>query len=210
MIGSLKSALAVPALYQLYQEAGGFFGARIKAIEALLPIRLGMRVIDIGCGPGHIVQHLPRGIDYVGFDIDAPSIAYARRRFGHLGRFCDTLFDAQAARACGPADVVMMNGVLHHLDDATAGETLATIAAALAPGGVLFTLDGVYRPGQNAFGKWLLDHDRGEYVRDSAGYRGLLDARFADVAMHLREDLSRLPYSFAIGIARDPRSGGVA
>lgn len=204
MIGGLKSALAVPALYQLYQEAGGFFGARVKAIAALITLRPGMRVIDIGCGPGHIVRHLPAGIDYIGFDIDGPSIAYAQRRFGHLGQFRDALFDASAAREFGPADVVMMNGVLHHLDDATADQTLATIAGALRPDGVLFTLDGVYRDGQNAFGKWLLDHDRGVYVRRIEGYTALLDAHFGDVAMHLREDLSRLPYSFAIGVARQP------
>ena len=47
----MKAILSHPALYQAYQNAGGFFGARIKAIADYLTLRPGMRVIDIGCGP---------------------------------------------------------------------------------------------------------------------------------------------------------------
>ena len=88
----MKHVLEFPALYQLYQEAGGFFGARIAAIRDYLAIPPRARVIDIGCGPGFIVRHLPDSIDYVGFDIDAPSITYARRHFGAQGRFEARLF----------------------------------------------------------------------------------------------------------------------
>ena len=71
--------LSHPALYQAYQAAGGFFGARIKAIADYLDMRPGMRVIDIGCGPGHILPYLPEGTIYNGFDIDETYIAYAQR-----------------------------------------------------------------------------------------------------------------------------------
>jgi SAM-dependent methyltransferase len=198
----VKHIFAVPALYQLYQEAGGFFGARVKAIADYLPFPRGARVIDIGCGPGHIVEHLPGWIDYVGLDIDEASIAFARNRFGNRGRFEARLFDAAAAAELGPADVVMMNGVMHHIGDEDLAATLGHIRSALKPGGVLFTLDGAYRPGQSRVAKWLLDHDRGVHVRDADGYRRLLDAQFSDVAMHVRDDISRIPYTFAIGVAR--------
>ena len=46
-----------------------------------------MPVIDIGCGPGHILQYLPEGTDYNGFDIDETYIAYAKRSFGISARF---------------------------------------------------------------------------------------------------------------------------
>jgi len=93
----MKAILSHPALYQAYQNAGGFFGARVKAIADYLALRPGMRVIDIGCGPGHILRHLPDGIEYTGFDIDEAYIAYARRSFGHLGTFHCRHFDAAAA-----------------------------------------------------------------------------------------------------------------
>lgn len=198
----MKQVLKHPAIYQLYQELGGFFGARVKAIRQYLPIQSGARIIDIGCGPGYIVRHLPQDIDYIGLDIDEPSIAYARARFGNRARFDTRFFDAAAVDDLGPVDIVMMNGVMHHIGDDDLAATLGHVKAALKPGGVLFTLDGAYVPGQSRIDKWLLDNDRGVHVRDAAGYRALLDGTFGDVAMHVRNDLSRLPYTFAIGIAR--------
>jgi len=55
----MRAILKHPALYQAYQTAGGFFGARVRAIADYLTLRPGMRVIDIGCGAGYILRHLP-------------------------------------------------------------------------------------------------------------------------------------------------------
>jgi len=198
----VKALLGHPALYQAYQNAGGFFGARVKAISDYLALRPGMRVIDIGCGPGYILRHLPEGVDYVGFDIDESYIDHARRAFGHLGQFHCRYFDAAAAREFRGADVVMMNGVLHHIDDGELQATLSNVRDALTPDGVLFTLDGCYRNGQSRIARWLLDHDRGEFVRDEDGYDRVLRGAFAKVDLAIREDYSRVPYTFIIGMAR--------
>ncbi len=201
MIG--KASLALPQVYQTFQELGGFFGARVKAIADYLPLREGARVIDIGCGPGHIAARLPAEIDYVGFDTDADYIAFAQRTFGGPKRaFHCALFDEARAKALAPADAVMMNGVLHHMSDADARATLSAIAAVLAPAGALFTLDGAYRTGQGALVKWLLDNDRGDHVRPAAAYADLLKSAFDEVTLHVRDDLSRVPYTYAICVAR--------
>ena len=105
----LKNVLAHPALYQSFQQAGGFFGARVKAIAAYLPLEGGERIIDIGCGPGFIVQHLPKSTDYIGYDPSAADISYAARRFGMRGRFVEGFFDTAAVAQHMPADVVMLN-----------------------------------------------------------------------------------------------------
>ena len=198
----MKALLGHPALYQAYQNAGGFFGARVKAISDYLALRPGMRVIDIGCGPGYILRHLPEGVDYAGFDIDESYIDHARRAFGHLGQFHCRYFDAAAAREFSGADVVMMNGVLHHIDDGELQATLSNVRDALTPDGVLFTLDGCYRNGQSRIARWLLDHDSGEFVRDEDGYDRVLRGAFAKVDLAIREDYSRVPYTFIIGMAR--------
>jgi cyclopropane fatty-acyl-phospholipid synthase-like methyltransferase len=198
----MKAILGHPALYQAYQRAGGFFGARVKAIADYLTLRPGMRVIDIGCGPGHLLHHLPEGIDYNGFDIDEAYIAHARRRFGHLGKFHCRHFDAAAAREFAGTDVVMMNGVLHHISDDDLRTTLSEIRSALRDDGVLFTLDGCYREGQSRIAKWLLDNDRGEFVRDQNGYDHVLRSVFKKVNLAIRDDYSRLPYTFIIGISQ--------
>lgn len=198
----MKAILNHPVLYQAYQNAGGFFGARVKAIADYLTLRRGMRVIDIGCGPGYILRHLPDGIDYTGFDIDPAYIAHAQRAFGHLGTFHCRHFDAAAAREFAGADVVMMNGVLHHIADADLRTTLADIRDVLNADGVLFTLDGCYREGQSRIARWLLDNDRGEFVRDHDGYDQVLRGAFGKVNLAIRDDYSRVPYTFIIGVSQ--------
>jgi len=198
----LKKLLESPSTYQLFQEAGGFFGARLKAIAEFLTLPPGTRVIDIGCGPGHILKYLPESVDYVGFDIDRPYIEHANRQFGGRGRFYCRLFDAAAAQEFGPADIVMMNGVLHHIADAELADMLASVRAVLRPGGLLFSLDGCHLPGQSGFRKWMLDNDRGAFVRDEAGYRAVLGRAFETVELHIREHYSRIPYTFVVGLAR--------
>ena len=194
----MKDILNAPSIYHLFQLAGGFFSARVKAISEYLDLRPGQRLIDIGCGPGHILPKLPRGVIYHGFDVDAKYIRFANHHFGHRGKFHCRVFDAVAANEFGPADVVLMNGVLHHLDDETLKETASAIRNSLRPGGFLFALDGVYVPGQNAIAKWFLDNDRGKFVRDEQAYRDLLVPLFDKSEFHIRQDLVRVPYSLII------------
>lgn len=198
----MKRLLESPTIYQLFQNLGGFFGARVKCIENYLDLKAGDHIIDIGCGPGYIVDHLPSGIHYLGFDTDARYIAHARRHFGHKGSFYCRPFDDACAKAYGPADVAMMNGVIHHLNDDVAAQILGSIRKALKPSGILFTLDGCFREGQSSITSWLLRNDRGANIRTEQGYRDLYRASFEDVTILIREDVSIFPYTFAIGLSR--------
>lgn len=200
---NLTSLLGAPQLYQAYQELGGFFRARLIGLERHLPMRPGDRIIDIGCGPGYIAHHLRDDIQYIGFDVDQRYIDFANRHFGNQRtRFFCRFFDNAAADKFGPADIVMMNGVLHHISDADVGPTLGSIARALKPGGRLFTLDGVFLDDQSPFARYLLNRDRGQYVRRQEGYRELLRPHFASVEDWVYNDISRLPYSFFISVCQ--------
>jgi hypothetical protein len=54
----LRQILEWPEVYQKFQEWGGFFGARLKAMNHYLPrLSPGATVFDIGCGPGHVLQY---------------------------------------------------------------------------------------------------------------------------------------------------------
>ena len=39
-----------------------------------------MNVLDIGCGPAEIIEHIPN-CNYYGYDIDKRSIAYAKKKY---------------------------------------------------------------------------------------------------------------------------------
>lgn len=203
-----SDVLALPQLYHAYQQLGGFFAARLRALEAYLPIEPGMRILDIGCGPGHIVDHLPPGVQYTGIDVDERNIAFARRNFGTKGKFLLGFFDEDLAAELAPLDLIMMNGVMHHIDDQELDRTLRNVKAALSPHGQLFTLDGCFAPGQPRIAKWLLENDRGEHVRSAPAYHKLLSASFDAVDLHVRDDLATWPYTFAIGVAGIASPGG--
>src|SRR5271166_5438641 len=184
----LKGLLRSPVIYQSFQEAGGFFGARVKSIAEFLAIEPGVSVLDIGCGPGYILNYISKNVHYVGYDIDQSYIDHANAKFGGRGRFYCRLFDATAVQELYPVDIVMMLGVLHHISDTELAGTLANVRSVLRPGGTLFSLDGCYCTGQSAFRKWMLDNDRGRFVRDEAGYRAVLGNVFEDVELHIREE----------------------
>jgi SAM-dependent methyltransferase len=194
----MKHFLDVAALYHAYQKLGGFFGARLKALDAYVDFSKVCRVFDIGCGPGHIAQHIPSHIEYIGFDTEPMYIDYANRRFGNRGRFFTRIFDQAVARDFGRPDLILMNGVLHHMDDAAVNAVVTDAAASLMEGGVFFTLDGCYTPKQNPISHYLMAHDRGEYVRPAAEYQALVARVFEDTRLFVRDDLSWVPYDFAI------------
>jgi trans-aconitate methyltransferase len=198
-----RQVLELPAVYQKFQEWGGFFGARLKAMRDYMPKpEPGATVYDIGCGPGHIVQNLTQPINYHGFDVDKSYIDFATRHFGQLGQFHLREFDDTAARTFGKADLIMMNALLHHLPDEHAARVLTDVRESLAAGGALFTLDGCLRDGQHPVARWMHRNDRGEHVRDEPGYRRVLERVFPSVEIHIREDLSWVPHTYCITVCR--------
>lgn len=194
----ITDILKHPTIYQSYQNLGGFHSGRVKALAEYVPMRGGERVVDIGCGPGFIVRDLPSNVTYLGFDTDERYIAYAKRKFGRSGRFFCQTFDRSAAAQHGPVDIIMMNGVLHHLSDDEVRETLPAIRAALGHGGRLITIDGCFVEGQSWIAKTLLKNDRGQYVRTKSHYESLLTGAFDRIEVHIENSLSRIPYTFIV------------
>jgi len=194
----MRQILTHPEVYQAYQVAGGFFGARLKAFRDYVDFSRVKRVFDIGCGPGHIVQYIPQGIDYIGFDTAERYIDYANVKWRGRGRFMSRPFDRSAVEAFGKPDLILMNGVLHHMDDETAVAVVKDAAEALGEEGVFFALDGCFRDGQSPIARYLLEKDRGEYVREAGGYDAIVRQAFPKTEVFVRDDLSWAPYTFAI------------
>src|SRR2546430_3077939 len=84
-------------------------------IELLAP-RAGERILDLGCGTGHLTAQIAaRGAEVVGIDSSVSMIAQARQNFPKL-KF--QLADARDFRFEAPFDAVFSNAALHWVREA--------------------------------------------------------------------------------------------
>ena len=200
---ALSSILDTPLVYLTYQYIVGGIRARARCIREHVPTRPGQRVLDIGCGPGYVAGWL-KDVDYIGLDTDPGYIAYAGKRYASKGRFfCELMTDEFLTRH-GAFDYVLMNGVVHHLDDPTVHEVLRLSHKALKPGGVLVTLDGYYADQLHPIARFLLDRDRGRFIRRIDEYLALARKVFPDVRSYDHPDYFRVPYTTLIMECRRP------
>jgi SAM-dependent methyltransferase len=154
---------------------------------------VGMTVLDIGCGPADILAYLD-DVDYVGFDISQSYITQARRKFKNKGRFHCKYLETSDLNDVKPVDVVLALGVLHHLDDKTAVEVIQLALKALKPGGRLLTMDPCIDPMQNPIARFLALLDRGQNVRNKAGYESLVNKVFESFRVEVRHR-AWIPYT---------------
>jgi 2-polyprenyl-3-methyl-5-hydroxy-6-metoxy-1,4-benzoquinol methylase len=155
---------------------------RVRVVREYIRPAPGMRILDLGCGTAEILGALPPDVMYVGYDMSPEYIEAAEKRFGGRGIFhCRPLEQAEVA-TIEHFDLVMGLGVLHHLDDPSARNFMRIAMSALRPGGRVFTLDPCFTREQNPIARFLVSKDRGQNVRDPAGYLGLLQG--LDVKAH--------------------------
>ncbi len=190
-------ALNSPVAYLALQSVIGGMNARFRMLEDYVTPKKGDRILDIGCGPGFLSKRL-QGTDYVGFDVDRNYISYAQSKYNRFGTFHAAEFDRQWLDKLEKFDLVLMNGLLHHLDDAAARSLLELSGNALKPDGRIFTLDGCYQAHQGAIAKWFLDSDRGKFVRSPKGYADLVPQGLKLVRAPIHEDYMYIPYSMVV------------
>lgn len=167
------------------------------------------RVLDIGCGPASKTHYFVDA-DYTGIDISEAYIQTANTQYAgrqNIRFICadinDYFSEGRAIADSEKFDLIILSGVLHHLKDEEAHRCLGAAARVLRPRGELRTLDGVYEARQSWLARQLLRWDRGQYVRDEAGYRALLVPYFAGIRGEVVRDRLRVPYTHLVLTAFD-------
>ena len=191
-LAPLHSVLRSPILYIGLQRMLAADRLRRICLDEFLRLREGERVLDIGCGPGYILDDMPR-VDYVGFDTEPRYIEFAKERYSDRGRFFCEQFALEHVTRFAPFNAVMLFGVIHHLDDAAAENLLSLLTKCLAPDGRVATIDPCFVPGQSRVARWVAEFDRGRFVREEQGYRGLASEEFAEVEAKIFSNVCRIP-----------------
>src|SRR5262245_24168994 len=115
----------------LYEDAHSFVWKQATSLVDLLAPRAGERILDVGCGTGHLTAQIAAaGADVIGIDSSAEMIEQARRNFPAI-RF--ELADARDFAFAEPFDAVFSNAVLHWILEP--GRVVRRVREALKPGG---------------------------------------------------------------------------
>jgi len=106
------------------------FKAAADLVDLLAPA-MNERILDLGCGPGHLTAEIAaRGARVLGIDQSSEMIAQAKRNFP--GLWFDVA-DATAYTTDEPFDAVFSNAALHWIK--RPAEVIARVRDALRPGG---------------------------------------------------------------------------
>jgi SAM-dependent methyltransferase len=166
---NIYQVLEIPAVYRLAQTVlapgmGGIVTGRIS--EALSKLQKPVKVLDVGCGPSSWLWQL--GIKPIGLDF---CHAYTRK-FRAAGNHSITASAAALPFLAEAFDLVFSYGLIHHLPDELARQTIAEIVRTTRQGGTAILFDPVLprmplvRPQAWA----LCKLDRGRFIRAQRDY----------------------------------------
>jgi SAM-dependent methyltransferase len=174
-VKALASVMDRVTAYRLWQAP--FAERKLEPVLRHNDVAAMRRVLDVGCGPGTNARHFLRA-DYLGVDMNPDYIAYARRRFGD--RFEVEDVTRMGTPPGGGFDAILVNSLLHHIDDANSRRILAHLAGLLTADGHVHILDLVM-PDDSSLARWIARSDRGDHPRPLAAWREMFASAFEPV-----------------------------
>ncbi len=164
-----------PSIYRLWQAP--FARAKLAPFLRHNDTSGLRRVLDVGCGPGTNAPHF-ENVDYLGVDINPLYIAYAKQRFG--GRFEVADAAELAMSRTERFDCILVNSLLHHLDDPQVASLLGRLRSCIAEGGSIHVLE-LLAPTGSGVDALLAKADRGRFSRPRARWQELIGEFFEPI-----------------------------
>ncbi|MDB5137006.1 MAG: class SAM-dependent methyltransferase [Mucilaginibacter sp.] len=116
---------------ELYDDKHAFVFQYGESVLELLVVKAGERILDLGCGTGHLTKKIQQqGAEVIGIDASPEMVAQAKENYPELdfivANGADFSFDE-------PFDAVFTNATLHWIHDADG--VIKSVYKALKPGG---------------------------------------------------------------------------
>jgi trans-aconitate methyltransferase len=116
---------------ELYDDKHSFVWKMAAGVLELLAPKLGEKILDVGCGTGHLTAQIAEaGAEVLGIDRSEEMIRQAKEKYPDL-RF--EVMDATEISVTQPVDAVFSNATLHWIKEPQ--RVITGMAKALRPGG---------------------------------------------------------------------------
>ena len=166
----ITRVLGFSPVYRLW--IAPFAGKKMRPITSHNDMKNVKRVLDIGCGPGTNTKYF-RHSHYQGLDLN-PSYIKTAKRLHPWGNF-----NAEDATQYQPAekfDFVLLNSLLHHLNDEEVSIVLKAAWRSMANDGAVHIIELV--KAERGMPAFLASKDRGKYPRTVAHWSQLFENEF--------------------------------
>lgn len=200
-----ETILRLPFLYRFFVFSVGRFGlSRLGLYAKHLPYTAGIKVLDLGCGPG-TSTHFFRKEDYLGIDIDAAYINAAKSRYPAYSFECidfTSLTIQSNLVPSGGFDLILAYGLMHHLDDTLCKQFFKKSHELLQPNGCIICFDGCIYPNQLKRKSFIVKADRGKHIRTPDELTTISEQAGFNCISTIEEDSLLIPYSLLALSAR--------
>ena len=138
----------------------GLYRKRFNKIKEWGLYNKNYSVIDIGCGIGQYCK-ITKG-NYLGIDLQPNYISYCKRKYKDKNKSFRCADASTILKEKTTFDLILIVDFLHHVSDDLAVKILHT--ASLLSNEYVVNFEPVYEQ-SNPIGRWLREHDRGNYIR---------------------------------------------
>ena len=192
-ISGIYKILTYPLIYSLWQKIMSGESTRAALVKNI--INKNDTVLDIGCGTAKILESLPL-VNYYGYDINKNHISYAKKKYGlKKNNFYCKKFNTKESKKLPKFDLVLLFGIMHHLENHELNDILLTLKKNLKKNGKLITCDPVFTKKQNFIANFLIKNDAGNNVRNKNDYLKLLGKNFKNIKFKIKKQ-SFIPYTW--------------
>jgi len=147
--------------------------SKVAAIKQML-MRCGSenKILDVGCGPGTNAGVFS-GWDYVGIDLNPRYIENAKAKYADKRFFCGdaTSMDLEGEKF----PVILINSLMHHLNDAECRQLLDGVKPILAENGSIIVQEPLVPPKNQRLMRFLMAQDRGDHFRKLEVWKAMFD-----------------------------------